>query len=312
MTSKKLKEKVIKSSLFLCAAFSIFVVIFIFTFLMYNGYPAVAGFFMNGISWFDQGGLNSQAGIGLVILLNLDTTVYLALGATALAVMVGVPCAIYMAEFADMRIRNLTKTTLEVLDGFPSIVIGLIGFTLLSAVKNPYSFSGYLHSLAGWDFLGSDLYAWLILMIMAFPVIATLSEDAFRAVSQDLREASLGIGATKWQTTKEVLLPSAMPRIITAILLALAASMGEMVAIYFVLGGTVTPTLLRSPTLIFNPLVQGQTLSINMEASYNGSLDGLGLPGPAVYFLGITLFVIVGLLNIAVRVISARTNKTTE
>ena len=77
-------------------------------------------------------------------------------------------------------------------------------------------------------------------MIMSFPIIATISEDALRAVPQDLREASLGIGATKWQTTKEVLIPSAMPKILTSILLAIAAAMGEMVA----LSGYLTEQLL--------------------------------------------------------------------
>jgi phosphate transport system permease protein len=312
MDSKHFEEILVKYSLFICAGISTIIVFFIVFFLVYNGYHAVVGFFLQGLNYFDQNSIyaNGQAGTGLAILSNVDSTVYLAAGATVLAVCIGLPCAIYMAEFSDMRIRNFTKTTLEVLDGFPSIVIGLVGFTLLVEPKNSYSFSGFLHSQAGWVFQGCDLYGWLILMIMAFPVIATISEDALRAVPQDLREASLGIGATKWQTTREVLIPSAWPRIITSILLALAASMGEMVAVFFVLKGTVPTSLLRSPLTILNPLITSQTLSINMENSYTSALDGLGLPGPSVYFLGVALFVMVGAVNIAIRVILARRSTT--
>ena len=85
---------------------------------------------------------------------------------------------------------------------------------------------------------------------MSFPEIATISEDALRAVPNDLREASLGIGATKWQTVKEVLVPSAMPRILILFLLALAAAMGEMVAIQWVVGGTVSSALFNSPLTV--------------------------------------------------------------
>ena len=72
------------------------------------------------------------------------TTIYVALGATVLAVVVGLPCAIYMAEFSDMRLRNITKTSLEVLDGFPSIVIGVVGWELLSNPSSKYSLNVFL------------------------------------------------------------------------------------------------------------------------------------------------------------------------
>ena len=98
------------------------------------------------------------------------------------------------------------------------------------------------------------LIRWIILMIMSFPVIATISEDALRAVPQDLREASLGLGATKWQTTRYVSLPNASSRIVTAILLAFAAAMGEMVAINYVLVGTFTTAELNNLFLGLNPI----------------------------------------------------------
>jgi phosphate transport system permease protein len=306
MNSKLLKEKIVKSSLFICAAFSIILVLSIIGYLAYMGGPSVAGFLMHGTSSFN----GDAVGPGNQVLIGMGSTVYLALGGTALAILVGLPCAIYMAEFADMKIRNVTKTSLEVLDGFPSIVIGLIGWQLLATPSNKYTFTYFLHAASHLSFEGCTLFGWLILMVMSFPVIATISEDALRAVPQDLREASLGLGATKWQTTREVLLPSAMSRIATSILLALAAAMGEMVALNWVLHGAITPILMQSPSyLILSPLLQTQTMSIIMENSYLSAMDQTASPGPGIYAIGFILFVMIGAINIFARMILANSNK---
>lgn len=310
MRRKALKELIVKGILFFCAAFSIILVLSIFIFLTNSGTPAVIGFFLHGLGIFNEGGGFSEVGSGAFILSAVDSTLYIAIGGTALAIVIGLPCAIYMAEFSDMRIRNFTKTALEVLDGFPSIVIGIIGFNLLGTPSSLYSFSGFLHHQLGLLGEGCELYAWLILMIMTFPIIATLSEDALRAVPQDLREASLGVGATKWQTTTQVLIPTAMPRILTAILLALASAMGEMVAIYWVLKITIPTALLNSPWLIINPLEHSQTLSILLENSYTSTLDGFGAPGSSVFAVGLALFVMIGLVNVVIRIILHRRGQT--
>lgn len=299
MANKSFKEGLIKTILFLCAAFSIIVVLSIIGYLLFMGYPEIINVLLHGVYGF----YDPFVGSGHVLFGAAEGTLYIAGGAAALAVLVGFPCAIYMAEFADMRLRNLTKTSLEVLDGFPSIVIGLIGWQLLATPDARYSFSSFLHTQLKLQGLGCDFYAWLILLIMSFPVIATISEDALRAVPNDLREASLGIGATKWQTVKEVLVPSAMPRILTSFLLALAAAMGEMVAIQWVLGGTVSSALFNSPLTIFNPFIQSQTLSILMQNVYVGAQDSTSSPGAGVYAVGFFLFVLIGLVNIAARTV---------
>ena len=307
MNAKQLKEKIIKSALFLCAAVSIIIVLSIVGYLLFMGYPQIVRTVLHGIYAFND----PFVGNGHNVVQAAAGTVYISCGATAFAVLIGLPCAIYMAEFADMRIRNFTKTSLEVLDGFPSIVLGLIGYQLLDTPSTSSTFTYFLHTEFNWKgSFGCVLFAWLILLIMSFPIIATISEDALRAVPQDLREASLGIGATKWQTTREVLIPSAMSRILTSCLLALAAAMGEMVAIYWVLSGTVTPSLFNSPITILNPFVNAQTLSILMETTYVGTQDSTSSPGAGVYALGFILFVVIGVVNIAARTVIARQNKT--
>jgi len=308
VNSKLLKEKIVKTGLFSCAAFSILLVLAIIGYLAFMGGPAVIGFLMHGTGAFN--GLS--VGPGNQVLIAMGSTVYLALGGTALAIAIGLPCAIYMAEFADMRLRNVTKTSLEVLDGFPSIVIGLIGWQLLVTPSTSYTFTYFLHTSSKMEFEGCILFGWLILLVMSFPIIATISEDALRAVPNELREASLGLGATKWQTTREILLPSAMSRIATSILLSLAAAMGEMVALNWVLNGAIYQALMQSPSyLILNPLIQTQTLSIIMENGYSSAMDQTASPGPGIYALGFILFVMIGMVNIAARMALANQNKKT-
>jgi ABC-type phosphate transport system permease subunit len=305
MYRKMLTEKLVKAILFACAAFAIIVVFFIFYYTLNQGKTDIAKLLLTGYASFNS--VNSHAAYYAAI-----TTLYVAAVATLLAAAVGIPCAIYLAEFADMKFRNVTKTSIEVLDGFPSVVIGIVGWELLSNPQSSYSFTMFLSSIGMHGYSGCILFMWLILVIMSFPVIATISEDALRAVPQDLREASLGIGATKWQTTKEVLLPTATPRIVTSILLALAASMGETVAIYFVCGRTISPLITSPASLILHPLVASETLTIILNNSYASTLEGGG-PAPSAFAEAFILFVIIGAVIISTRFFMAhRSGGSTE
>ena len=197
MNFKQFKEKLIKSSLFLAAVSSIIIVFFIIYFMLDWGFSAISGWVMYG---FTSGPSNFYA---VPFIFN---SVYIAVGGTLLGIAIGIPCAIYMAEFADFRWRNIIKPTLEVLNGFPSVVIGLLGFTILVSQITSYGLRGF----------AGVLFAWIILGIMALPLIASVSEDAIRAVPNDLKEASLGLGATQWQTTVQVLIPGAISGILIA------------------------------------------------------------------------------------------------
>ena len=310
MNGKQLTERLVKSTLFLCAIFSIVLVLLIVGFLVFMSYPLLIDGVLHGIiNAFN----NTLISNGQEVLANAEGTVYLAAGGAGLAAAIGIPCAIYIAEYSDMRLRNFTKISMEVLDGFPSIVIGLIGFELLVIPHNRYTLTNFLETQFKLpQGTGCIFFGWIILLIMSFPVIATLTEDALRAVPQELREASLGLGATKWQTTRYVSLPNASSRIVTAILLAFAAAMGEMVAINYVLVGTFTTAELNNLFLGLNPMPTTRTLSILMEQSYKSTLDGAGPPDASVYSLGVILFAIIALIIIASRRILSNQGKTTE
>ena len=276
-----LKENFVKAILFLCALSSIGIVFFIVIYMIDLGYPVIIEWFAYG---FESGVLN--------ILPYMFDSLYLALGGTLLGVAIGIPCAVYLAEFASMRLRNMIKPTLEMLNGFPSVIIGLLGFTLVCTQLGRFGIHAMYCTLAGWIVLG----------VMSLPLIASVSEDSLRAVSQDLREASHGLGATKWQTTIEVLLPNAISGILTAVLLAFANAIGETMAVLWVIG------LLTPPPITLNVLSQSNSITALIANGYQET--SVGSAGYlALFAAGFILFIMTALTNLAVRAVAAKRNR---
>lgn len=279
---KMLKENIIKAILFLCALSSIGIVVFIVIYMVYLGYPVIIEWFAHG---FESGVFN--------IVPYMFGSMYLAIGGTFFGVAIGIPCAIYLAEFANTRLRNMVKPTLEMLNGFPSVIIGLLGFTLLCTQLSRFGLQAYLCVLVGWIVLG----------VMSLPLIASVSEDSIRAVPQDLREASLGLGATKWQTTIEVLVPSAISGILTSVLLAFANAIGETMAVLAVIG-IITP-----PPITLNPLSQTNSITALIAYGYQETVVGSSRYF-TLFAAGFILFIVTALTNLTIRTILTRRNKT--
>jgi phosphate transport system permease protein len=286
MNSKLLQENFVKAVLFLCALSSIGIVFFIVIYMVYLGYPAI-------INWLAYG-FNSGAE---PILPYMFDSLYLALGGTLLGVAIGIPCAIYLAEFADKRLRNMVKPTLEVLNGFPSVIIGLLGFTLLCSQLGRFG----IHTLY------CTLVGWIVLGVMSLPLIASVSEDSLRAVPQDLREASLGLGATKWQTTVGVLLPGASSGVLTAVLLAFANAIGETMAVIWVIGNLSLFSAMPPP-ITLNPLQPTDSITALIAYGYRETAAGSSIY-ITLFAAGFILFVMTALTNLAVRTITARRNR---
>jgi phosphate transport system permease protein len=281
--AKMLKENLIKGALFLCAISSIGIVFFIVGYMFWLGYPEVSNWIAYGFKGF------------MAFMYN---TLYAGLGGTLLGAAFGIPCAIYLAEFADMRIRNMIKPTLEVLNGFPSVVLGMVGYALVCFTIQRYT---------GGTTTGSFyciLAAWIVLGIMSLPLITSVSEDSLRAVPQDLREASLGLGATKWQTALKVLIPSAMSGILTALLLALGNAIGETMAVLAVIG-VQTP-----PPITLNPLVSSNVITAMIANGYEEVSWG-SVSFDYLFAAGFILFIMTMLLNIATRWIVSGQNRNT-
>lgn len=275
--SKSVKERLIKAIFFCCAVSSIGIVLLIIFVVTYGGYPVILNWFAYGfgMNWLPLSG--QYGSIPLIF-----TTFYLGVGATALATAIGLPCAIYLAEFADKRARNIIKPCLEILTGLPSVIIGLVGFVLIVNV---------LVILTG---VGpSMLAAWIVVGVMSLPTVASISEDAIRAVPNELREAALALGATKWQTTRYVLLPTAKRGILASLILAMGAAVGETMAVIMVIGRS-TP-----PPITLNPIVTSNVITAELVGYW---AESASIPEliQALFGLGFILFVIVGVLNLLI------------
>ena len=214
--------------------------------------------------------------------------------------MVGIPCAIYLAEFSSYKVRSALKPTIEVLNGFPSIVMGMLVFVLFcTAYLTRYHVNSNfaVHGL-------SILAAWVVLGMMSLPVIVSISEDSLRAVPNELREASIGLGATKWQTAMKVLVPTALSGILqVAILLALLDAMGETMAVLVVIGQT-TP-----PPITLNPLYGGNVITSAIASIVSGG-ETMGLTW--FFGLAVLLFLMTLLMNLAVRMVKRRISSYLE
>jgi phosphate transport system permease protein len=295
VNNKVLKEKIIKYLLLAGAFTSIGLVFLIIAEMIAIGYPQVIDWFTNGfgMKWI---ALAEEAGeYGIVPF--IFSTLYVGAGAIAIATAVGLPTAIYLAEFANSKLRNIIKPSLEMLTGFPSIVIGLIGATLVVGFLTRYTGESAVGVAAGW----------IVLAIMAVPTIASVSEDAIRAVSPELKEASLGLGATQWQTTLKVLLPSAKSGIVAAIILALGGAIGEVMAVYYVMG------LVMPPPITLNPFVNSSVLTSLLIKVTDNEYGESGAWWRAIFAAAFMLFLICAILNLLVRRIlskSKQKNKT--
>lgn len=195
------------------------------------GYILVKGFSSISLDFIIQA--PSRAGKAGGISTTIISTLYLTLMSLLVAVPIGVGSAIYLEEYAhsNSRFAKLVNLTSETLAGIPSIIFGLFGFVF---------FVIYLG--LGWSVLSGSL----TLAIMVLPTITRTAQEAILAVSREYRENSLALGATKWQTTRKVILPSALPGIVTGIILAVGRAVGETAALILTAGSSlgmpVSPT----------------------------------------------------------------------
>jgi phosphate transport system permease protein len=203
---------------------------------------------------------------------------------TGFALLIAIPVslltAIYIVEYTPLRVRRSIRPFIDVLAGVPSVVYGLCAFvSFVPLVKD------FIAPWFGVQSTGLCIFsAALILAIMVFPIIISLCIEAFDAIPIALKEASLSVGATKWETVKKVVFRASAPSITAAILLGFGRAFGETIAVNMVIGGTV-----RIPQSIFNP---GETLA-SLIASKYGELMSIPIHESALMLVALILFVVV-------------------
>lgn len=251
--------------------------IFIFLFVVGAGFfkeVPLQDFFLSS-NWNPEGYSGSHWGmLGLLV-----STIMITLGALVIAVPIGIGCAIYLSEIASSRVREILKPIIEMIAGIPSVVLGLIGLLFLSPlIAKIFHLSSGLNALT----------ASIVVAIMVLPTIISITEDVLRNLPNEFREASLALGATKWQMIKMTLLPAALPGIFAAVMLGLGRAVGETMAVLIVAGNS-----LAMPLSFFDP---ARTITADIAIEIKEVVIG-SLHYEALFVLGLVLFLLTFAIN---------------
>lgn len=290
MISRIKKDKLIHSTFFGIATFSILIILFIFIFLFSESYPAIQEF---GGGLFSSDWNVNRREFGLFPA--IYGSIFVAIGALIVAVPLGIGAAIYLSETAPERIRMILKPLIELLAGIPSIVYGFVGAVLLGR---------FLFDTFGMRGINSFLAAILILGIMALPIIVSMADDAMKAVPKDLKDASLALGATKWQTIRKVTIPAAISGISSAVIMGMGRAIGETMAVMMILG-----SVMKLPIPFFNVFDTGNTLTA-LIAIQMGESHGIIIN--VLFVAAIMLFTIVAIMSIISDILQKRTTDKFE
>jgi phosphate transport system permease protein len=222
----KSKQRIANIAIWAAGAITALILLMIIVYILVRGIPYINWDFLVTAP---QGGLSGEGGISTAIV----TTIYLIALTIAMLIIPGIGTAIWLTEYArDNWLTAAIRFAINTLAGVPSIVFGLFGFVLFVTV---------LH------FNFSILSGALTLVCLLLPTLISTTEEAIRAVPEYQREAGLALGATKWQTIAHVILPAALPGIVTGIILCVGRAIGETACLYVTMGGSAAmPTTLLS------------------------------------------------------------------
>ena len=224
--------------------------------------------FIGGGEWVPNG-RNPRFGIWPL----LSGTFLIAGGALLIAVPLGVSAALYLSEFASNRSRKILKPAVEILSGIPSVVHGFFALLVISPFIRTYFDASYFNAAS----------AIIVVAAMILPIIVSISDDAIRAIPREMREASLALGATRWETASRVVLPAARSGIVASVLLALARAVGETMAVTLAAGSVAS--------LHLDPLREVQTLTAYIAQVATGDIPP-GTATDAGFAVGATLFIL--------------------
>ena len=219
------------------------------------------------------------------------TTLQVAFGALLIAVPLGVGCAIYLSEYAPPRLVAVVKPTLELLAGIPSVVYGFFAFIYIGPLVMELGEYFYQN---GWidqpPNVLNPINGAIVVGVMILPLVASMSEDALRAVPNELREGSLALGATKIETTFKVMIQASLSGIIASIILALSRAVGETMAVTLAVGTVAVYTA--------NMFVPAQTMTAYIAQRVGGDLPFGEIGYLTIFAVGLYLFIITLTLNL--------------
>ncbi len=277
-----MKEKLMALVIRLVSSLAILVLLFILYFLFLNGVPALSdhslGEVLFGTLWYPTEE-PPLLGMGPLIVGSLTVTAL----ASAMALPVGLLMAVFLAEAAPRWIREFMKPALELLGFVPSIVLGFLAMTLVA----PWLQERFL-IISGLNMLNASA----MLALMMVPLVGSLAEEALEAVPKELREASYALGATRWETIQKVVIPAALPGLLSSSLLGVMRALGETMVVLMAAGGAaLIPRSVMDPV---RPLTS--TIAAEMGETPVGSAHYY-----ALFFAGLLLL----LMTLGINLLSA-------
>ncbi len=287
----RINEQAINILLVACAAAAIFVTIGIVASLLFETIrffkevPILD--FLFGTNWSPQTAMRSdQVGssgaFGIIPL--ITGTALISVIALSIAAPLGVYSAVYLAEYAKPASRAILKPMLEILAGIPTVVYGFFAAIVVAPALRDFG------ALAGLDIASaSALAAGSVMGVMIIPLVSSISDDAITAVPQALKEASIGLGATRSETIRRVVLPAALPGIAGGILLAASRAVGETMIVVMAAGLTANLTV--------NPLEAVTTVTVQIVMLLTGDQEFDSAKTLAAFALGLTLLAVTLIFN---------------
>jgi phosphate transport system permease protein len=253
--------------------------------LIFTGYEvSLREFLIEGTHWSPAIG---RFGVRPLVTATLVTSVI----AMIIAVPLGLGAAVYLSEYANQRVRNILKPILEILAGVPTVVYGYFALTFVTPALR--------------DFFGAatvNIYnmasAGIVIGILIIPTVASISEDALAAVPGTLRDGSLALGATKFETVKKVMVPAAISGVIASFILAMSRAVGETMIVLLAAGA--------GPALTLDPFDSAETMAGHIARISTGDLSFGSIDYNSLFAVGITLFLMTLVLNLLSTIIVRR------
>lgn len=277
---RNVKERVIEALLFLAAFVSVFTTTAIVYILISESWSFFQHVpltdFLFDTQWTP---LFDDAHYGIMVL--LSGTITSSMVALLVAIPLGTVIAIYLSEFAPFSVREIAKPFLELLGGIPTIIYGYFALLFLTPLLQTI-----LPGLPGFNLLSAGI----VMGIMIIPYVASLSEDAMRAVPMALREGSYATGATRLQTSLRVVVPSAISGIASAYILGVSRAVGETMILAVAAG--------MQPNLTFNPTEPGATITSFIVQVALGDLPHGSLGYQTIFAAGLTLMLLTLFFNL--------------
>ncbi len=278
-TLVRLRERTIETFFFLNGLFAVVVLIGIFSLLFTESIPALKEIKLVEFlktNWDPTSPEKAEYGLLAMIVSTMLATV----GAMVIAVPIGIASAAYIADVANDKIREVIKPVIEILAGIPSVVVGFIGIVVVGPIlAKIFGTSNGLNAINGS----------ILLAVMSLPTIISISEDAIVSVPQEFKNASLALGANRWQTLIKVTIPAASSGIIASVMLGMGRAIGETMTVLMATGNA--PAM---PKALTDPIrTMTSTIAIELGETVQGSTHYHSL-----FVIGVVLFIMSFIVNL--------------